>query len=103
MSGSLNVFNERRCNSTVAMVTLDGKMYCNAHYRTLISTCNFEGCNKQRDTNILCHDKKWYCTKHRLCDSIFINKVKGIFDDNLNEDIIERICKTHLKNNTYTI
>ena len=36
----LNVFNETRCNSTVEMISVNDNLYCNAHYRTLISVCN---------------------------------------------------------------
>ena len=37
-----NIFNECRCNSTVGMISCNKKLYCNAHYRTLIYTCNHE-------------------------------------------------------------
>ena len=96
-----NIFNEIRCNSTIGMVSLDNKMYCNSHYRTLIAYCNHSDCNIYRYDNVLCYDKKWYCKDHKLKTESFVNKMLPIFQNKLNADLVEKICKIHLKNNTY--
>lgn len=97
------IFNENRCNSTVKMIEVDGKHYCNAHYRTLITKCNNESCNINRNSNELCFDKKWYCKKHKLSDSLFINKFFSFMQNKLNYDVIHKISKIHLNNNTYKL
>ena len=102
MSNSKNIFNEVRCNSTVSMISVDGKMYCNSHYRTLIETCGHSECNTSRSNKDLCYDKKWYCDKHKLDTQPFITKMLNVFQK-LNEDIVNKICKIHFKNNTYKI
>lgn len=102
MSSEKNIFNEVRCNSVVQMVECDNKMYCNAHYRSLIQMCNHNKCTKSRTNRELCYDKKWYCKKHRLDTKKFHTEMVEIFDK-LNSDVVEKICKIHFKRNTYVI
>ena len=98
-----NIFNEIRCNSTVPMISLNKKLYCNSHYRTLIYKCNKKKCKKYRNSSELCYDKKWYCKKHKLKKKTFFKEMLDIFHEKLPYDIIEKITKIHLKNNTYVI
>ena len=102
MSNNKNIFNEVRCNAVVPMITVDNKTYCNAHYRTLIQNCNHKNCSKTRNNKDLCYDKKWYCNKHKLDTKKFQTEMVEIFD-NLNTDVVEKICKIHFKNNTYIL
>ena len=99
-----NIFNEYRCNSTVSMVTIGGKQYCNAHYRTLISKCNFEKCTKLRKNNTLSSDKKWYCKKHnKVQNKKMLANMFFCFKNTLPSELTEKIYKIHLKNNKYKI
>ena len=103
MRNQKNIFNEIRCNATVEMISLDNKMYCNSHFRTLISKCNKRECSVERNNNILSFDKKWYCGKHTPNNGDFIVKMILLFQDKLPKDVIIEICKIHLKSNTYNI
>ena len=99
-----NIFNEQRCNSTVKMISCGEKLYCNAHYRTLITTCNENKCKKIRKNNKLSHDKKWYCKKHKIKQNkIFLTNLFLTFKNKLPSEIVEKIYKYHLKNNTYIL
>ena len=99
-----NIFNECRCNSTVAMVSCGDKKYCNSHYRTLIQSCNENKCKKIRKNNKLSHDKKWYCKKHiKKQNNLFFSNLLFSFRDKLPSEITEKIYKIHLKNNTYIL
>ena len=99
-----NIFNERRCNSTVSIVCCEGKTYCNAHYRTLIQKCNEKTCSKLRNDNILSFDKKWYCKKHKkIQNKKFLSNLFFIFRSKLPPEITENIYKFHLKNNAYIL
>jgi len=103
MSGEKNIFNETRCNSVVPMLSVNGKMYCNSHYRTVIQTCNHKNCTKSRTDRNLCYDKKWYCQSHQLDNKKFEEEMNKIFAGDLNKDIVENICNIHFKNNTYIL
>jgi hypothetical protein len=103
LSGETNIFNEKRCNATIEMITCGGKMYCNGHYRTLISTCAHKDCQMKRSSNNLCYDKRWYCVKHQLKQSYF-NKymIERVFSS-LDIDVVNKICDIHQKNDSYKI
>ena len=85
------------------MISLNNKLYCNSHYRTLIQTCNKKGCHVFRDTNELCHDKLWYCEQHKLDENEFKVKMFLYFQNNLPIDIINKIAKNHLKSKPYRV
>ena len=98
-----NIFNECRCNSSVSMVELENKSYCNAHYRKLIQTCNQKKCKTLRTNNILSFDKKWYCKNHKPNNEKLLAKLFLTFRGKLPPEITEKIYKIHLKNNTYVL
>ena len=98
-----NIFNEIRCNTTVKMISLNNKMYCNSHFRTLLSKCNEDECTVKRNTSELAFDKKWYCDKHKPNNGEFICKMILTFRNDLPKDVITNISKIHLKRNTYNI
>ena len=99
-----NIFNEKRCNTTIEMIEYKGKVYCNSHFRTLISTCHHENCNIERNSNYLNFDKMWYCEKHKPSDSDFIlNMIHAFQQKNIPVEIINTICNLHLKKQTYFI
>ena len=99
-----NIFNECKCNSTVSMVSCEGKTYCNAHYRTLIYKCNNHKCKKIRKNNKLSFDKRWYCNKHQTeHNKKFLSNLLLTFKYNLPIELIVKIYKIHLKNNLYIL
>lgn len=104
MNSKNNIYNEKRCNSTVEMITLNDQIYCNAHYRTLISTCHHPSCNVERDSNYLSFDKYWYCEEHKPSKNIFIsNMIHGFSQKGLYPELIYKICDIHLKSDSYFI
>ena len=104
MNNEKNIYNEVRCNTTIKMMKLKGKTYCNSHFRTLISTCQHPNCNVERDSNYINFDKFWYCDNHKPKENKFLfNMIHAFRQKNLPVDIISKICKKHLNNETYFV
>lgn len=98
LNSEKNIFNECRCNSTVSMMSSGDKLFCNAHFRTLIYKCNHKSCKILRNNNNISYDTKWYCKRHKkkqnkkVLTNIFL-----IFRNKLPPEIIEKIFTNHLK------
>ena len=99
-----NIYNECRCNSTVPMITVNSKKYCNSHYRTLIFKCNEHKCEKERKDNKLSFDKKWYCKKHKkMQDDKLLTQLFLVFREKIPPEITHKISKNFLTNNNFIL
>ena len=100
-----NIFNEIRCNTTVEMMEFNNNLYCNSHYRTLISKCSHENCDSKRNTNYLSTDKKWYCDEHikEQENKFLVNMIHAFEEKNIPSEITKIIVDKHKNMKSYYI